>query len=100
MRNAEAEGKWVKRLEDAGSALEATTAGRGCKALEDGALYEIRILLTSETRGDVLMVLKARKGAEKYVAFVGGPDPVTALLQWRAKERGAGVKWRLDEWVG
>lgn len=100
MKNVEAEAKWLARLRAAGTVVEGLAAGQGCKALEKGEMREVRILLTSPERGDVLMVLKAFAAGSKYVAFVGGPDAVTALLAWRAKEQGAGVKWRLDEWVG
>lgn len=99
MRNASSEAKWVKRLADAGAQLESVASGRGCKALPDGVMQEIRILLPGPKRGDCLVVLKASRGEDAYVAFVGGPDPVTAMLMWQAKERGAGVKFRPDVWV-
>lgn len=98
MRNASGEAKWMRRLESAGGVLERLTEGVGVKALPGANLDEMRILLPGEKRGDVLIVLKASIDGEKYVAFVGGPDVVTAVLMLRAKERSRGVKWRLDEW--
>lgn len=97
-RNAETELIWMRRIEAAGKMLAAVDAGRGCKALTCGELDEIRILLPGEKRGDVLVVLKGHVGEQKFVAFVGGPDAVTAMLMWRAKETAAGVKWREDAW--
>lgn len=98
-RDASAEAKWMRRIESAGGVLERLGQGVGCKALPGANLDEMRILLPGERRGDVLVVLKASIDGVKYVAFVGGPDVVTAVLMLRAKERAQGVKWRVDEWV-
>lgn len=99
MRNIKAEEKWLKRLQGVGSMLEMVDSGGGHVARPQTQLTEIRLLLPSPSRGDVLVVLKGLEGATKYVAFVGGPDAMTAMLQWKAKEGGSGVKWRVDEWV-
>lgn len=75
---------------------ELLDVGRGCKALDEGVVTSIRVLLPGGGRGDVLVVVKARRGDENYVGFVGGPDLVTALLTWKKKEIGEGLRFRRE----
>lgn len=101
MRNVSAEQKWIKRLQASGALWEMVDNGGGCKGLEGGELVSVRVLLPSEKRADVLLVVKARRGAEDFVGFVGGPDTVTAFLMWRRKERGEGLRFRREKpWEG
>ena len=96
MRKATAEQKWLKRLERAGEVLAGVQEGYGAKAVAGATILEIRLLLRSPDRGDCLLIVKASSPEGRHVAFCGGPDPVTALLTWRAKEEGAGIKYRED----
>lgn len=96
MRNAELERKWTARMVSVAGALEMLDEGGGCKSLQGGRVYSIGLKLPTEARPDVLIVVKACVGDEKYVGFVGGIDVVTAFLMWQKKERGAGLSYRED----
>jgi len=100
VRQVTNEQKWVKRLEKVGALFEALGAGRGCKSLPEGTITEVRLLMPSERRADVLVVVKASTPAGKFVGFAGGPDPVTAILIYRKKEAGSGLKFREERPYG
>lgn len=94
MRKVDAEAKWMRRLENIGSMVEMLDSEQGCKALAGSVLVEVKVLCDQERRGDVLVIVTARVGDEKYVGFCGGPDIGTALLTWRKKEGGEGLSFR------
>ncbi|MCK4627303.1 MAG: hypothetical protein KAV00_18465 [Phycisphaerae bacterium] len=101
MRSAELEQAWTARMVRVAQAAEMPDQGAGCKALPGGVVTSIRIMCDGESRGDVLLVVKARMGGQAYVGFVGGLDVMTALLTWRKKELGAGLKFREEKpWGG
>ena len=78
------------------SMLEMLDEGKGCKAIEGGMVTSVRMLLPAGDRTDVLLVVKASKGPESYIGFVGGLDVMTAMLTWLKKEQGAGLAFRAD----
>ena len=79
-------GEWLDRLEDAYEP----------QGLEGGAYTEVRIRLPVGDGGDTLLILKATGPAGKYIAFVGALDPLGAMLAWRSREGGPGMKWRVE----
>lgn len=96
MRKAEAERKWIQRLERAGGMFEAVDSGGGCKRMPGAEVETIRIRTACGDRDGALVVVKARIDGELWVGFVGGPDVVTALLTWYKKEQGTGLSFRED----
>lgn len=101
MRDADGEKAWERRLTGASMCLEALTSGWGCKSLKNGKVSKITILLPSPERGECLLVVKAHSDDGDFVGFVGGLDVVTAMLMWKAKEGGQGLKYREDTpWQG
>lgn len=96
MRNAEKEAAWARRHQRAGEYLESLEEGQGPRGLGDGVVVEVRILTNAREQGDTLIVVKAREGERRFVAFVGARNIVEAVLAWRQKEAGSGLKWRED----
>ena len=96
-RNAELEGKYVKRMTRLGEFL--TTLGDAFEpeGLAGGWLREIRILCPTESRTDVLIVVKASRDDGDWVAFVGGLTADVAVAAWMAREANEGLKWRVDK---
>lgn len=96
MRDGDRERDWMKRLARAAEFLEALEAGHIYQKREGFQIREVRILMNTRGAGDSLLVAKALEGDDKVVAFVGGRTVVEALLTWRQKEAGKGIKWRPD----
>lgn len=95
-RNADAEARLNAVNRRVGEWLTAVSEGRGCEGVEGGAVTDIRIRLASRENPEVLLIVKAEAAGGRYIGFVGGLDAVQALLTWRAKDAGKGLKWRVD----
>jgi len=101
VRQAENEERLNKADRRTGEWLRAIGQGRGRAGLEGAELVDIRFKLPREEDPMVLMVVRARVGVEKYVAFVGAGSVGQALLAWRKLDEGKGLKWRVDvPWDG
>lgn len=96
MRNAKREAQESRRQERIGEFLEALEEGVGAKGLEGGAVTEVRMLLNKRDAGDTLFVVKASGAAGQFIAFVGARNVGEAVLTWRQKDTGNGLKWRED----
>jgi len=95
-RNADAEERLNAINRRAGEWLAAVAEGRGCQGLTGAQVTDIRVRFPTRENPETLLVVKARTANEKYIGFVGGLDVVQALLTWRAKDGGKGLKWRVD----
>ena len=62
----------------------------------DMVLDEVRFKLDADNRTSVLVVLKAHRGGDSLVGFVGAPDLATAVLAVSKKLAAGRVKWRED----
>lgn len=96
MRDAEREARWLKRAQGIGEFLEATGEGRGAKGVEGGRVVRLTIRYPTGDNPEVLLVVKVQGKGGDFVGFVGGLDVGTAVLTWRAKDGGKGLKWRED----
>ena len=97
MRSIEGEGAVQKRWARVGEWLDALLAGHGRNPLEGVQLTEIRIRMPTEEDPMVLLIVKAAGATGKSIAFVGAGTPVQALLAWRKRDAGPGLKWREDK---
>ena len=96
MRNEARERAWEKRVRRVGEWVEALSEGRGTTGLEGATLAGISVRMPTESQPETLLVIKARIGEDKYVAFCGALELAGALLAWRAKDGGKGLRWRVD----
>lgn len=96
MRDADLEAAEAKRQRRVGEWLEAIHEGRGCTGLRGGVLREVRFKMPAVEDPMVLMVVKATDETGDSIAFVGAPTVSAALLAWRKRDGGAGLKWRED----
>lgn len=96
MRDAEREAAYLKMTQRIGEFIVALEEGMGTKGLEGGRLTGVVVRMSTEERPECLVVVKAVVGEERWVAFVGALALDQALLMWRAKEKGRGLKWRED----
>lgn len=96
MRNADREAVWNKTNRRIGEWVEVLDWERELKGLEGGVMDSVFIRLPSEDRPEALLVLKAHVGEQRYVSFAGALTVGQALLTWRAKAMGTGLKWRED----
>lgn len=100
-RNQEQEQKWDRRNARAGEWLDSLLAGHGTEGLDEGEIHDIRVRFPTEGDPGVLLIVRAHNAAGRWVAFVGGPDVVTALLIWRQKDSSSGLRWNVDKpWDG
>lgn len=76
--------------------MEAIGGGRGVQGLQEGVLRDVRFKLPQEDDPMVLMVVRAVDATGKKVAFVGAGDVCGAVLAWRKRDGGAGLRWRED----
>lgn len=59
-------------------------------------IREIRIKLDADNRTSVLVILKALRGDDQLVGFVGGHDLGTAIIATAKKVQADAVRWRVD----
>lgn len=97
MRDVEEEAGQDRRQARIGEFVEAIERGRGLKGLPGGVVNEVRMLTNKREAGDALLVVKASAGGERWVAFVGARNVGEAMLTWRQKDRGKGLRWRKDK---
>ena len=74
-------------------ALGKASMGRGDT---EPVVHEVRILLHADNRTSVLLVIKAVRGDDRLIAFVGGPDIETALVSLKQRLAGGTLRWRED----
>lgn len=87
---------WEKRLR---SISYAVLVLEQANASEDGGqprLTDVRMMLDRDNRTSVLVVLKAERGDEKLVAFIGGVSLSDTLLAVAKKLQARAVDWRAD----
>lgn len=96
MRSAEAEKRLNAVNRRVGELLDAVANGMEPKGLDEATLTRINIRLPTRDSPESLIVVKAVSEQGRHIAFVGGLDVVQAMLTWRAKEAGPGLKWRED----
>lgn len=100
MRAADLEKAWTKRMVRVGEWVAYLSTEGRLPGLEGAQLDEIRIRWGQPHRTDVLLVIKASVEEQRYVAFVGALTVADAMLAWRAKKMGGGLRWREDRPFG
>lgn len=96
MRSKDAEHRLDTRNRRVGELLDAICNGLEPKGLANGSVTRIKIKAPSRDDPEALVAVQATDGVGKHIAFVGGLDIIQALLTWRAKEAGGGLRWRPD----
>ena len=96
MRSAEAEKRLAAVHRRVGELLDGIDQGMPLKGIEEGRVTRITLRLPTEESPEALLIVKAVVGEDKRIAFIGGLGIIQALLTWRAKEGGPGLKWRAD----
>lgn len=96
VRNGQAEERLAKTNRRVGELFDGLAQGLVPKGLEKGQVTSVSLRLATEQHPEALCVIKATDAKGKHIAFVGGLDIVQALLTWRARETGPGLKWRDD----
>lgn len=96
MRNADREAIWDRQVVNLGNFVKRLVAGGGLGGLEDGVLDRISIKVGGPDDPGVLCVLKATRGGESYVAFVGGRDVEQMVYTWAERDRAGKLKWTED----
>lgn len=66
----------------------------------DERITELRFKCNADNDTSVLVVVKAERGAERLVAFVGAVDFESAVLTLARKARGDGLRYREDRPYG
>lgn len=90
--------KYVRRIGHALLQLERYAPGGQGKGL---LLTEVRFKLDADNRTSVLVVLKAERGEERLVGFVGGADLSSVTIAAAKKILADAVRWREDRpWAG
>jgi hypothetical protein len=57
--------------------------------------------MPSEVEPSTLLIVRASAKGEKFIAFIGAFSVTDAILAWRARVLGDGLKWRVDvPWEG
>jgi len=93
--------RWEEELRAVGLTVALIDRAAEPSAAGDLELYEIRAKLDADGGTSVLLILKARRGEEQLVGFVGGLTLTTALLAAGKKLRSDGIRWREDRpWRG
>lgn len=90
------EERFEKRLRSVGVAIERidnASTGDGVGGL---CLTEVRLKLDADEGTSVLAIVKATRGSEALVAFVGGPDVGTTLLALAKRILAGRMRWRDD----
>lgn len=96
MRQVDAEARLAKIHRRVGELLDSVGERMPIKGLVNARITRINIRTQTETDPGVLLVIKATGEQGDHIAFVGGLDIIQALLSWRAKEAGPGLRWRED----
>lgn len=101
MRSAEREKRWNTTNRRVGEWLETIGEDYSPPGIEGAELVSVLVRSPTRDRPECLLVLKARVGEDRFVAFIGGLTVNQAILTWRAKGLGRGLKWRKDTpWEG
>lgn len=85
-----------RRCRRAGELLASIDDGVEVIGLDRGVLTGFRVRLPTEEEPSVLLLVRASDERGKHIAFVGAYGVVDALLAWRARRTGDGLKWRED----
>lgn len=96
MRDGEAEEVEARRARRVGEFLAIVGTGRAAAPLEGGRVTAWRVRMPTEEEPSVLLVVRAVAGEEGHIAFIGAFSVTDALLAWRARATGSGMKWRED----
>lgn len=96
MSHSDGDAEWEKLVRAAGYAVVAVShAGER----EDGAglrLTEVKAKLDADNRTSVLLVIKATRGDDSLIAFVGDSSLVGAFITLKKRLKAGGLKWRED----
>lgn len=96
MRQVEWERQWEKRMVRVGEFIATLGEDTLPKGLDGARLDAVTVKWEQPDRTNVLVVVKASTEDEKWVAFVGALTLMDAVLTWRSKEGGQGLRWRED----
>lgn len=96
MRDTKEEAVQERRAARLGEFIEVLGQGHGTEGLEDGTLKDIRVRFATEEEPSTLLIVRATSREGDHIAFVGAYSAADALLAWRAKDAGPGLKWRED----
>lgn len=96
MRDQERERIWTRTTLRVGEFLRSLGEGVDRPGLPGGVMTGFVVRMPTEKRPDCLIVVRATGKEGRVVAFVGGLDLTQAILTWRAKYLGPGLKYRED----
>jgi hypothetical protein len=88
--------RWQEELRAVGMAVALLDRAAAPTNGEELELLEVRAKMDADGGTSVLIILKAQRGSEKLVGFVGGLSLTTALLATAKKLRADGIRWRED----
>lgn len=96
MRDIDQEERLGKLYRRVGEWLAGLSHGMGAGSLPGGEVTSWRFKMATEDDPMTLLIVKATATTGDWIAFVGAPSVCGALLAWRAREAGAGLKWKAD----
>ena len=92
---------WEKLVRAFGLSVIAVTQASSITDSQSVVLTEVRAKLHADNRTSVLLIIKATRGDDALVAFVGDSSFGGALLSLRKKLAAGSLKWREDRpWGG
>lgn len=93
---ADADRAWEKRLRRLGMDVGTLNIETSDEYTGDERIHELRFKCDADADTSVLIIVKAQRGGERLVAFVGAADFETAVLALCKKVRGGSLKYRED----
>lgn len=93
---ADADTTWEKKLRRLGLDIGLLSKESTDEYTGNERITEIRFKCDADNDTSVLVVIKALRGTERLVAFVGAVDLESAVLALARKMRGDGLKYRED----
>lgn len=95
-REAGLDRQYEKRLRRLGLSLETIQVSGTDEGVGGIRITDVRFKLDADGDTGVLVILKAREGADKLVAFVGGLSMTDVVIATAKKLSTGALRWRED----
>lgn len=96
MRDVDQEQVQEKRARRIGEFIDQLGSGVGVRDLPGGVLTAYKVRFPTEEEPNALVIVRARTREGLWIAFVGAYGLGDAVLAWRARQAGKGMRWRED----
>lgn len=96
MRDVEREAAAERRSRRIGEFIESLSGDQDLRGLTKGRLVGFQVRMPAEEEPSALLIVRALAEEGRRIAFVGAFSVGDAILAWRAREGGKGMKWRED----